>query len=508
MGNITSRRELRPRLTAHGTRKRGIQRGIAPFIAASIVGAFVLVGAAPAMAVDTLTGEDTSTAVVEAAPVQEEATTTDAAEAPADDIATPEVISDLEPVTDTQSKPAVDQEPAQQQRTSTPQGGGGGETPPPLEVVTGTATFETFSCDETSRNWMEGDAVPGGIWTLTDKNGVTSRTATGIAFSGNKPGGLAYGDITVVLDDTMDTEDGPSGYDVTPWSGVWKTVDPASLNCNNGPQVVTGTATFQTLSCEQGSKNWAVTDVVPGGTWLFTDKNGKGFVTDKSASYVGGVPERLEYGNITVALQDANPNDNYKVTPWSGVWKTVDPASLECNNGPQVVTGTATFQTLSCTAGSKNWAVTDVVPGAVWIFLDSNEERYVTESGQSYVGGAINKLAYGDITVMLVDADAHDNYKVTPWSGVWKTVDPKLLECGTVVVPPTDVPTTSPPAVTPPTGDTPQAPQKAPVPSADVLASTGTDVVGPIVFGALFLFAGSVLLIVLRRRRNPAQDGS
>ena len=398
------------------------------------------------------------------------------------------------------------------------------DQPTPPEVVTGSGSFETLTCDLGARNWAELDAVPGGVWTFTDKNGGTYTAATGAAFSGTVPGGLSYGDIVVKLSDADDTD----AYAVTPWSGTWTTVDPASLqcpefvageasfttatcdpytdnsatltavpggewtftdeygetfvtaigagynggvpnglgwgdivvtledaddsdlfivlpmgetwttvnpeslHCNLDPEIVTGTATFETLSCTDGSKNHVVTDAVPGGVWTFTDKNGEVF-NAWSGSYEGGIPEGLAYGEITVALSDADDTDIYEVTPWSGVWTTVDPGSLDCDTTPEpvVVTGTATFVTISCEAGTDNSVVTDAVNGGVWTFTDEDGNTFTTEVGEAYSGGIPEGLGYGEITVALSDADANDGYAVTPWSGTWVTLDPGPLDCGT-----------------------------------------------------------------------------
>ena len=290
-----------------------------------------------------------------------------------------------------------------------------------------------------------------------------------------------------------------------------------SVTCGNPePEVVTGTATFQTLSCKEGAKNWAETDAVPGGVWTFTDKNGVTYKTATGTAYSGGVPGGLAYGDINVSLDDTEDTEGgptgYDVTPWSGTWTTVDPASLDCNVEPEVVTGTATFQTLSCTEGSRNWVVTDGVPGGVWIFIDSDENRYVTEAGESYFGGVPGDLMYGPIKVMLRDADATDNYSVTPWTDTWTTVDPESLDC-TVVIPPTEPPVVTPPVVTPPIVTppalTPPDKHVPPAPPADdVLASTGTDAEalnGTVLVAALLLLAGAAMVLTRRFRRSHSK---
>jgi len=116
--------------------------------------------------------------------------------------------------------------------------------PPPVKnQVTGTAEFTTATCESPlntiATKGPEGEVggTPGGVWTLTDKNGATYTSAVGGGVStaknnGGVPGGLAFGDITVTLSDA-DAED---DYVVTPWSGTWHTVNPDTLDCNTVPQ--------------------------------------------------------------------------------------------------------------------------------------------------------------------------------------------------------------------------------------------------------------------------------
>jgi hypothetical protein len=520
------------------------------------------------------------------------------------------------------------------------------------EVVTGTATFTTASC-EAPFNTAVADAVPGGEWVFTDKNNGTYVTAVGEGFSGDVPGGLAYGNITVELRQSQDGD--TSAYEVTPWSGVWTTVDPATVSSNctppepvcvdnadwsytfdgvgsgtvtvtaegakqgdelcdaliirattyeydrpasgnpswpqtrvgyndtvvdsigtfsyaapvldtcrqhdiyaafvseggyevltvpaklygpqnpfepqflhealagegpnptystttsdgcnppSEPEVVTGTGTFTTATCEAPS-NTAELDAVPGGIWVFTDKNGDTFTTEMGEGYSDGIPEGLAFGPITVELKQSPDSDTdaYEVTPWSGVWSTVDPEGLECNTDePEVVTGTAKFETLSCTEGSRNWVVAEPVPGAVWIFVDPTDagNRFVTEIGEGYSGALPEGLPYGTTEVSLRDGDDTDNYEVTPWDGTWKTVDPKSLDCEVVVIPPKETPTPTPPVTNPP------APPSSNPPGG--LAQTGADgsaLLGTGLTAGLLMALGLALVMVRRHRRLGGQQ--
>jgi|GEM_PF-4167661 len=112
----------------------------------------------------------------------------------------------------------------------------GCDTPPEpvVDHPTGTATFSAATC-EVPFNHILTDAVPGGIFVLTDTEGSTFTTTEGVAYeflsSTKLPGDLAFGAVTVELQDADDSDD----HEVAPWSGTWLTVDPASLQCNTEP---------------------------------------------------------------------------------------------------------------------------------------------------------------------------------------------------------------------------------------------------------------------------------
>ncbi len=101
----------------------------------------------------------------------------------------------------------------------------GCNVPQPV-TVTGKATFKVRTCDVESQNWISAEAVPGGIWSISDGNGHTQDLAgIGEGYENGLPDGLAYGTTY-----TVSLRDGNSEdlYTVTPWEGTWTPVDAAN----------------------------------------------------------------------------------------------------------------------------------------------------------------------------------------------------------------------------------------------------------------------------------------
>ena len=94
------------------------------------------------------------------------------------------------------------------------------------------------------------------------------------------------------------------------------------------PDCVTtsGEPTYTAKSCQVDSKNWLTLPAVNGGEWIVT----KGDTVLTYDSYEGGPADG--FGTYTIELTDANPDDEYTVTPaqasWS--WTAVDPEDLNC----------------------------------------------------------------------------------------------------------------------------------------------------------------------------------
>lgn len=169
------------------------------------------------------------------------------------------------------------------------------------------------------------------------------------------PATLVYGDIVnATFSGTPNGTAGPGSYNVVAtsidaklhlfgdgqptktFSGTLdgklpsQSTDPYKPCYDKPAETVTGSLEFQTISCVEGSKNWAEGDGVPGGIFSFKDEEGTVVDLEIGEGYNGGIPEGLTFGEITVTLKDGDPNDKYIVTPWSGDWTTVDPESLDC----------------------------------------------------------------------------------------------------------------------------------------------------------------------------------
>lgn len=263
----------------------------------------------------------------------------------------------------------------------------------------------------------------------------------GDAYKAKYPNGHAGQTVTIKWDDPL-WRNGSIPKSGT-WTGLWAQVHgtnyhwEGSFECGTPPQpepeVVTGSLTFQTLSCVEGSKNWATGAGVAGGVFSFKDENGKVVDLPIGQGYDGGVPEGLAFGNIIVTLKDGDARDNYLVTPWEETWLTVDPSKLDCEPEPQpeVVTGSVTYEVLSCLAGSKNWLNAVAVSDGVYTLTDKNGQTFETTVGGGYTGGVPVGLAYGPITVTLKDAGGDPLKVVTPLTETWTPVHPDDLDCVT-----------------------------------------------------------------------------
>jgi len=252
------------------------------------------------------------------------------------------------------------------------------------------------------------------------------------------------------------------------------------------PEKVTGTATFEVLSCLPGSKNQVVTDVVRGGIWSISDD--KGLTRDLAAigaGYTGGLPEGLPYGtDYTVSLRDGDASDLYDVTPWkSGVWTPVK--APVCYTIDAAAFGTSTEET--CTEASKQ---AFEIYNATW-----NEPA---------------DLTVGDHVRTATALPGHRFYSQSSPEGsttatVFYTIKAALGHQSTDVNAPCYVapPTTTTPPTVPVSNVQHPLPPKPPV-----LASTGAEIGGGLALVALLLAAGVALLVgrSISRRREATNE--
>ncbi len=87
-----------------------------------------------------------------------------------------------------------------------------------------------------------------------------------------------------------------------------------------------GEPTYSSKSCQVDSQNWLTLPAVDGGEWTVT----KGDTVLTYTSYDGGPVDG--YGTYTIELSDANPDDEFTVTPSQSSWEwtAVDPDDLNC----------------------------------------------------------------------------------------------------------------------------------------------------------------------------------
>jgi len=87
-----------------------------------------------------------------------------------------------------------------------------------------------------------------------------------------------------------------------------------------------GEPTFSSKSCQVDSQNLLTLPAVDGGEWTVT----KGDTVLTYASYEGGPVDG--FGTYTIELSDANPDDEFTVTPSQSSWEwtAVDPDDLDC----------------------------------------------------------------------------------------------------------------------------------------------------------------------------------
>ncbi|MDB5181109.1 MAG: hypothetical protein JWO54_872 [Candidatus Saccharibacteria bacterium] len=158
-----------------------------------------------------------------------------------------------------------------------------------------------------------------------------------------------------VLIEAQNPKEPPFLHDILKGKGpypTWKVT--SATGCNVPvPETVTGTISFETLTCTLGSKNGVVASAAPGGIWSISDN--KGHSKDLAvigAGYTGGLPSGFPYGTgYTFTLRDGDSKDLYTVTPSvSGVWTPVEkPANCDVIDAAATVTTSAP----SCTEISK-----------------------------------------------------------------------------------------------------------------------------------------------------------
>lgn len=334
---------------------------------------------------------------------------------------------------------------------------------------------------------------------------------------------------------------------------TWSITSSDGCNQPPEPEVVTGPATFQTLSCEEGSKNWAEAEAVPGGVWVFTDEFGSTYRAPMGEGYAGGLPGDLVYGKITVTLEQGDTTD-YVVTPWSGEWMVIDAELLDCNpEEPPLAPGdigatcvgdvpwlaydvalpdgyplpsdtplTITF--VHPTDASQNYTVTNLLlrgkvlwPGA-WDGSDGKAKQWpgwVLNADGSYVETAGNYRWTREGVTVLFQVNPEYTTVVHYPADDALCANPPEGEVPPPTNPPTDKPT---PPTTPTNNPNPPVNSGAPKPPTSTvvvvkpkppatLAQTGVN--GIALMGAsaiaLLLVGGVTLLVVRRPRRADEQ---
>jgi hypothetical protein len=98
------------------------------------------------------------------------------------------------------------------------------------------------------------------------------------------------------------------------------------------PEQVEGTATLEVQSCVPGSKNHAVLEATPGGAWMFSSASGSINLTlPVGDGYEGDVPPNFSYEEITIVLNDGDPEDLYEVVPYQTTWIPQEPAACDAS---------------------------------------------------------------------------------------------------------------------------------------------------------------------------------
>lgn len=97
----------------------------------------------------------------------------------------------------------------------------------PVTVAeSGTGTGTVVTCDPTSVNSIELDAVPGGVWHVSNPGNSGNSLPIGVGLPVTTgAGGNGYVDYTFTLSDG----DATDGYSVTPYSFDWTPVDPSTV---------------------------------------------------------------------------------------------------------------------------------------------------------------------------------------------------------------------------------------------------------------------------------------
>ena len=250
------------------------------------------------------------------------------------------------------------------------------------------------------------------------------------------------------------------------------------------PEKVTGTATFEVLSCTPGSKNQAVADVVPGGIWSISDT--KGLTQDLAAigaGYTGGLPDGLSYGaEYTLSLRDGDASDLFDVTPWkSSSWTPIESVDCYTIDAAYLVVSTEA----TCTEPSK---VEFSIYNATW-----DEEADLTVGDHSRSATALANHRFHSQSLPEGTTTATAFYTIDAALG-YQSTD---VNAPCYVAPPTPPKTDTPPTV-------PVANVQHPLPP--VLASTGIEALRTVALALSLLLAGAVAAVInaIRRHRKAA----
>ncbi len=128
---------------------------------------------------------------------------------------------------------------------------------------------------------------------------------------------------------------------------TWSTTP--SEGCNppaQEPVEVTASGSATTVTCESDSRNHALLEAAQNGQWGFYSASGSvKELVPVGEGYDGGIPRNFGYEEITVVLNDADPNDLFDVKSFQFVWAPKDANELVC--GESSVTGEVTEDCLT-----------------------------------------------------------------------------------------------------------------------------------------------------------------
>lgn len=366
-------------------------------------------------------------------------------------------------------------------------------TPEP-EEVTGSLTFQTYSCTEGSKNWATGDGVPGGFFVITDENGKSFETKIGEGYNGNVPEGLAFGALTVKLVDG----DSDDLYIVTPWSGTWTTIDPTSLDCRPIKQEATASVNIETAAtCDA---NGTVAAMLSHATL-----DGK-LSTEPGTHTITATAEESNTVIYRFPGSEAHPDGlksveiTYTVPAATG-YQSEDPTA-PCYTTPELppaqATGSAYTEVLSCKTGTRNFVSVDAIHDAIWTFTDKDGNVFVTKVGEGYAGNLPDGLNYGLISIVISDGGTDETMEIVANDSYWTPVNPTSLHCETEPTPtPTPTPTETPSATPIPTPSSTEPPVTTSLPNTG-----GVVPVVALTIGSLLLAAGGLLSVLAIRRRQ------